>query len=287
MKSRIPPAVIHVDLDGASAIYTMHGWKYPYDTDPLFESGVTNLLILFGELDIKATLFVIASDLDNPVKKALLEKAVAHGHEIACHSYTHRKLTSLAREEQIHEISASREYISNILDVPVDGFRAPYFDVNADTILRVAEAGYKYDSSLFPGKIIPDGIRHVETDQKPSCVWDDHSLIELPLPAYSPLPFPFHASYSRVFGTWYFRLGLHRFRQTNMPLVLLFHLTDLADPLPSDRADSWQKKFFTLSHLNQVKKRKACMKMLSHTIEKYRIVETSALVETIQCGNYN
>jgi hypothetical protein len=39
-----PAAVVHVDLDGASAIYTMHGWPYPHDTDPLFESGLENLL---------------------------------------------------------------------------------------------------------------------------------------------------------------------------------------------------------------------------------------------------
>jgi hypothetical protein len=286
MESHTPPAVIHVDLDGASAIYTMHGWKYPYDTDPLFETGITSLLTLLDEFGIRATLFVIASDLDNPVKQALLKKAVAHGHEIACHSYTHRKLTSLSDEEQLNEISASREYISRVLDVPVDGFRAPYFDVNADTILRIAEAGYKYDSSLFPGKIIADGSRHVETGQKPARVWEDHALIEFPLPAYSPLPFPFHASYSLVLGTWYFRLGMHRYRQTNMPLVLLFHLTDLAAPLPSERTANWQKKFFTLSYLDQLQKRKRCARMLSHVVEKYRVVETSVLLEEVQSGNY-
>ena len=286
MDTRAPPAVIHVDLDGASAIYNMHGWKHPYDTDPLFETGITSLLTLLDDFGIKATLFVIASDLDNPLKQALLKKAVAHGHEIACHSYTHRKLTSLSDEEQINEISASREYISKVLGVPVDGFRAPYFDVNTDILLRIAEAGYKYDSSLFPGKTISDGGRRVETGQKPARVWEDHPLIELPLPAYSPLPFPFHASYSLVFGTWYFRLGMHRYRQTCMPLVLLFHLTDLAAPLPSERVNNWQKKFFTLSYLDQAQKRKRCAKMLSHVVSNYRIVESSILLEEVQSGNY-
>jgi len=264
----------------------MHGWKYAYDTDPLFASGLTNFLALLDELNIKATLFVIASDLDNPAKLSLLKKAVAQGHDIACHSYTHRKLTGLSRDEQIHEISASREYISSVLDVPVDGFRAPYFDIDADTVLLVAEAGYKYDSSLFPGKPVAGGTSHIETVQSPSRIWDDHSLIELPLPAYSPLPFPFHASYSLVFGTWYFRLGLHRFRQTDMPLVLLFHLTDLAAPLPLDQTRDWHKRFFTLSFLDQTRKRERCVRMLSNVAEKYSIVGTAALVETVQSGSY-
>ena len=87
-----------MDLDGASAIYAVHGWPYPYDEDPIFETGLRNTLDFLEAADVKATLFVIAEDLDNPRKRSLLELAVAQGHEIGCHSYTHRKLAALAEE---------------------------------------------------------------------------------------------------------------------------------------------------------------------------------------------
>lgn len=273
------PATIHVDLDGASAIYTMHGWSYPYDSDPLFESGLTNLLALFEKLDITATLFVIADDLDDPKKLTLLKKAVDKGHEIACHSHTHRKLTRLSHDERVHEVSDSRENISRMLNTPVDGFRAPYFDINSETLLLVANSGYKYDSSLFQGTSLSDGNQCLTAGYRPGPLWQDQSLLELPLPGYSPLPFPFHASYSLVLGTWYFRLGLHRFRKTDAPLVLLFHLTDLADPLPANMAGNWRKRFFTLSHLNGPDKQGNCMRILEHVADYYRVVTTSTLLD--------
>jgi peptidoglycan/xylan/chitin deacetylase (PgdA/CDA1 family) len=279
MDLRKPPATVHIDLDGASAIYSVHGWPYPHDTDPLFESGLENLLFMLDTLDIKATLFVIASDLDNPRKRELLCEAVARGHSIGCHSWTHRRLTSLSREQKLHEIKDSRERISSVLGVPVDGFRAPYFDIDGETHRMVAEADYRYDSSLFPGRDIPLGNSHMEAGQLPEKLWPDLAMIELPLPHYAPLPFPFHASYSLVLGYWYFRLGLWRHRRIGAPLVLLFHLTDLADPLPGTLRKGWKSTFFTLSWLTGASKQRRCTRMLDEVARHYRLVDTSTLLD--------
>lgn len=274
-----PVATVHVDLDGASAIYTAHGWPYPHDTDPLFESGLENLLILLDTLDIKATLFVIAADLDDSRKCELLRKAVARGHSIGCHSWTHRRLTGLAHAEKLREIRDSRGRISRVLGVPVDGFRAPYFDMDGETLRMVADAGYRYDTSLFPGRRIPADNGGFETGQLPGQLWPDRKLIELPLPRYAPLPVPFHASYSLVLGNWYFRLGLWRFRHSCAPLVLLFHLTDFADPLPRTLRRGCKSTFFTLSWLTGATKQQRCTRMLTEVTRHYRLVDTATLIE--------
>ena len=281
MDSHNPPAVVHVDLDGASAIYTMHGWPYPHENDPLFESGVENLLAMLDTLNIKATLFVIAADLDNRHKRKLLGQAVTRGHSIGCHSWTHRRLTGLPEEQRRHEIFASRERISDVLDVPVDGFRAPYFDIDGDIHRMVAEAGYRYDSSLFPGRPVPLGERMLESGQVPGCLWPDQAMVELPLPLYAPLPFPFHASYSLVLGNWYFRLGLRRHRRSGAPLVLLFHLTDLADPLPATLRRGWKSTFFTLSWLDGKAKQRRCADMLNEVTRYYRLTDTATLLDEV------
>jgi hypothetical protein len=104
-------------------------------------------------------------------------------------------------------------------------------------------------------------------------------MVELPLPRYAPLPFPFHASYSLVLGTWYFRLGLQRHRRSGAPLVLLFHLTDLADPLPRTLRQGWKSTFFTLSWLNAATKRHRCARMLAEVARNYRLMDTATLIE--------
>lgn len=276
-----PPAVVHVDLDGASAIYAVRGWPYPYEEDPLFETGLNNTLAFLQEAGVKATLFVIAEDLDDPRKRALLESAVGQGHEIGCHSYTHRKLTTLSREDQVREVVDSRERISGTLDVPVEGFRAPYFDIDESVLGLVADAGYTYDSSFFPGRHVAITGKKINTGPTPF-QWPGRELLEIPMPAYRPLPVPFHVSYSLVLGGWYFRLGLRRFQKTGAPLVWLLHLTDLADPMPSTMLRGPKAKFFTLSFLDKKKKRNRCNDMLTSIAREYTLVSSQTLASTVE-----
>ena len=52
----LPQAAIHIDLDGASAIFAIHGWSFPHERDPLFESGLLNALEFLDSMDLKATM---------------------------------------------------------------------------------------------------------------------------------------------------------------------------------------------------------------------------------------
>ncbi|HSE66385.1 MAG TPA: hypothetical protein VLB12_05330, partial [Gemmatimonadales bacterium] len=67
-----PTAVVHLDLDGYSAICAAHGWGLPTGRDELFLTGLTNALDALAETEVRATLFVIAQDLRDPDKLALL-----------------------------------------------------------------------------------------------------------------------------------------------------------------------------------------------------------------------
>jgi len=82
-----PPAVLHVDLDGARHIHRAHGWADPPGRDLLFVSGLRNTLALLAERRLKATLFVIVEDLDDPEKRDLVMEA-ARGPR-ACFAHSH------------------------------------------------------------------------------------------------------------------------------------------------------------------------------------------------------
>lgn len=265
------PAVIHVDLDGAAEIYEMHGWRHEGADDPLFDSGLRHALDFFDAAGIRATLFVIGRQLDDPAKRELLQEAVRRGHEIASHTMTHRRLTSLGADEQRRELFESRERIGAALGVEADGFRAPGFHIDRKALETIAEAGYRYDSSLFPNEGVP---------ASPHRPLAGKSLVELSMPGCAPLPFPFHPCFSLVLGMTYYGLALRRFRAREVPLVFLFHLTDFADSLPASRLKGWGSRFYTLSYLSGAHKRNRCLRMLNAVRQSFHIVTTREFLET-------
>jgi len=263
-------AAIHVDLDGARHIYRAHGWRYDWADDPLFESGLRAALDFFEREQVTATLFVIAEDLLDPRKRVLLDEAVRAGHEIASHSVTHQRLTLLSREAKRREIFESRSRLMDAFGVEVTGFRAPGFHSDVECLELIGEAGYAYDASMLDGR---DRRRH-----GPHPPLLDNPLIELPVPSAGPFALPFHPSYSLVIGSWYFRAGLESYRRRGAAFVLLFHLTDFADPLPRTRTRGCQQRIFTLSHLPGDRKRARSAAMLERVRRSFLIVSTTSLL---------
>jgi polysaccharide deacetylase family protein (PEP-CTERM system associated) len=83
----------------------------------------------------------------------LVREAVAAGHEIASHSYYHRLVYDMTPEEFFEDAVAARKLLEDTAGIPVSGFRAPAFSVTKQTpwfFEKLAEAGYRYDSSVFP-----------------------------------------------------------------------------------------------------------------------------------------
>ena len=273
-----PSAVVHVDLDGAAVIFQDRGMTYDYADDPLFESGLTNLLEFFDRNGIKATLFVIAADLEDPCKRELLVEATRRGHEIASHSVTHRRLARLTHAEKRVEIAQSKALLESGLRTTVLGFRAPHYDVDRDCFDLLDEYGYRYDSSTYS---TPEFARRLQLPVMPAGPhrpFVDRALIEFPLPDYKPAPFPFHPCYSLILGDRYSRSRMTRFHKRGLPLVMLFHLTDLADPLPRDRIAGWRLRLMTLSHLPASTKIARCQKMLDFARQGYRFTDTESLL---------
>ncbi len=276
-----PKAVVHVDLDGADRIFRVHGWPWERASDRLFETGLEGCLRLFAEFDIRATLFVIAEDLQQPEKRRLIAAAQRAGHEIASHSLTHADLTALSLSEKRREIHESRSRIGDHLGEAPAGFRAPQFRIDQECADLLQEAGYSYDSSLFPttrpGRTFP----HRLVPRFPHPMAGD-GVMELPLPM-KPLGIaPFHPSYSLVLGNAYFQIGLRYVRAGAAPFVLLFHLTDFSAPLAADLLPGVSARFFTLSYLKSETKRRRCKRMLALVERQYEIVSTQELIEWTQ-----
>jgi len=118
------------------------------------------LIDILDEHDHKATFFT----LGNVAKKypELIRRISDAGHEVASHGYNHDAIFKLTPEEVMEDVSKSVKYIEDASGKKVIGFRAPNFSIREYLFEWYCEAlaanGLKYDSSLFPMKVIKYGI---------------------------------------------------------------------------------------------------------------------------------
>jgi polysaccharide deacetylase family protein (PEP-CTERM system associated) len=116
-------------------------------------AAVQPILALLQAHHVRATFFIVGEVAER--QPALVREIASAGHEIACHSYSHRPLWEMTAEELDRELREFRRLMEDILgEAPaIIGFRAPTFSLEARTAWALevlAEHGYRYDSSIFP-----------------------------------------------------------------------------------------------------------------------------------------
>lgn len=117
------------------------------------ENSFRSMLEVFAEKKVRTTLFFLAWVAER--YPHLVREAVAGGHEIASHGYTHELVYRQDRATFLADITKAKTIMEQAGGQAVLGYRAPGFSVTAATpwfFDAVAEAGYRYDSSVFPGE---------------------------------------------------------------------------------------------------------------------------------------
>jgi len=129
----------------------------------LSSSQLKRIIEFFNELSIACTFFVVPDDnllSASEEFKGLLEHAAVSGHELALHGYVHKKnefgvlypiplpipIPSLPNQKEKIVKAVMRMF--NSVHAKPEGFRAPFYMHNGNTIKALKEAGLKYDSSV-------------------------------------------------------------------------------------------------------------------------------------------
>ena len=122
---------------------------------PSLESRVVSatgrILGLLEEAETLATFFVLGWIAER--HPALVRRIRDRGHEVACHGHDHRMITRLTPAQFVADVRRARSAIEEAAGVGVEGYRAPTFSVVRETLWSLkalAEAGFRYDSSIFP-----------------------------------------------------------------------------------------------------------------------------------------
>ena len=115
------------------------------------EPAVDRILGMLADRGASATFFVLGWVAAR--RGELVARVAAAGHEIASHGMTHHMIHRLTPDQFRRELADSRKLLEDLAGSPVLGYRAPTFSVTHRTAWAVdalAEAGYAYDSSVFP-----------------------------------------------------------------------------------------------------------------------------------------
>ena len=150
--------------------------------------GTEKILDLLLEKGVRATFFCTAIFAISAPE--IIKRLVAEGHEVASHGYYHNKF-------EMADLVRSKAVLEEISGQEITGFRMAnmrYVDRKA-----LANAGYKYDSSLNP--IFLPG--HYNNFFKPRRIFKSEGIYEIP------------ASASTIFRTPLFWLSMH-----NLPMWL-------------------------------------------------------------------
>ena len=194
------------------------------------EKNFRRLLDIFSEHNAQVTCFFLAWIGER--FPHLVKEAVARGHEIASHGYAHRLVYQQTQAEFYNDVRKARLLLEDLAGAPVLGYRAPGFSTTTDTpwfFDALAEAGYRYDSSVFPAPRGHGGMRDGRRD--PYAI-DGDRLLEIPITVADFLGRGmcfFGGGYLRFFPYWLISSKVKEVVAQGRPVVFYIHPREI-DP---------------------------------------------------------
>lgn len=228
--------------------YRQKDWE---ELNSTVERNCIVLLRLLEKYNVKATWFVLGWVAEK--HPGLIWEIFNQGHEIACHSYYHRKVSSLTQDEFRDDTLKAMDSISKAIGNRPFGYRAPSWSINnlnpwAFEVL--ADLGFKYDSSVFPIKHDiygwTDGPRFkFEMEFK-----NGNRLTEIPATTYrmfgKNIPVG-GGGYFRHSPYWYSKSVIKNLNKKGQPAIFYIHPWEVDPDLPKVEGLTALQRFRTYS----------------------------------------
>jgi polysaccharide deacetylase family protein (PEP-CTERM system associated) len=115
------------------------------------EINTDRILALFDKLNVKATFFTLGWVAERHPN--LVRRIVEGGHEMACHGYSHVRVTQQTQAEFRKDAYKAKMLIEDIAGIRIRGYRAASYSIGASNLWALEtleELGFDYSSSIYP-----------------------------------------------------------------------------------------------------------------------------------------
>jgi len=228
-----------LELDSAPSFSSWH------TLENRVKKNFYTLLDFFDKKEAKVTCFFLGWIAEQSPE--MVVEAKERGHEIASHGYAHQLIYTQNRQEFSEDIIKTKCILENITGEAVNGYRAPGFSLTKSTLWvfeELAKAGYKYDSSIFPGTRGHGGICN-ESFIPHKINTQYGKITELPITLVRIIGKNicfFGGGYFRVFPYSVIRYMAKRVNIENRPVIYYIHPRDI-DPGQPRLPMNWIRRF--------------------------------------------
>ncbi len=211
--------------------FAAHVPRASWDSMPCrVERNIDRILELLEGAEVRATFFTLGWIAERYPQ--MIRRIVDTGHEVASHGYEHRRASEQVYGEFLADIRLAKAVLEDIAGAGVNGYRAPSFSIgphNRWAFECIADAGYRYSSSLYPIRHdhygVPGGERFAHRVHA--------DLLEVPIATVRVLRSTWPAGgggYFRLLPYGVSRWSLRRINQADgRPAMFYFHPWEL-DP---------------------------------------------------------
>ena len=238
--------------------------KVPKNKEERIIQSLNITFQLLNQYNVAATFFVVGELVE--MHPQIVEMISDNGCELGFHGYYHDPLWALNTEVFRRQIIKFNSEVQSIVREKCLGFRAPSASLDNRTLWALdilEEAGYLYDSSVFPSKTPLYGVPSAPiVPYRPSSKNvaeqdEDRRLIEFPALVYPVLGLRIPIGggfYLRLFPPSLIKKAVDNMNKIGFPAVLSFHTWEIDQNTPRLRL-GLVKSFITYHNLNATGKK--------------------------------
>jgi polysaccharide deacetylase family protein (PEP-CTERM system associated) len=222
------------------------------------ERNTDKILSMLQSANAKATFFTLGWVAKR--YPSLIRRIVESGHEVASHGLEHHRADSQTRREFLADLKESKSLLEDVSGVAVNGYRAASFSItrkNLWALDAIAEAGYRYSSSIYP--IRHDNYGIPEAPRFAFMPFANSRFLEIPITSFkigkANLPCG-GGGFFRLLPYWWSTYQLRKIGSANVgPCMFYFHPWEIDPDQPRIQNAPFVSRFRHYTNLNSMQHR--------------------------------
>lgn len=227
------------------------------------EQNTHKILHLLDKHSVKCTFFVLGWVAERYLK--LVQDIIENGHEIACHGYSHQLIYEQSPQVFKEETIKAKSILEDIAQREVKGYRAASYSITGKSLWALdilLEAGFQYDSSIFPIRHDRYGIPNAEPFPHNLQTPGGGSIIEFPISTARIMGVNLPVAgggYFRLFPYAITRYALNSINKNfGKPFIFYLHPWEV-DPRQPRVTAKWFSRFRHYNNLEKCEARLECL----------------------------